>query len=428
MPAAGFDCDKAGGVDELLICSDPLLRQADFDLATRYESLIHGTSDSAYIATLRADEHGWVMLRNKECRVTKATKISDANSGDLIDCFLDSYAERLADLDQMKANPGTDPLAISAPIRKSLFSSGSDRPAPSADILADTGLFAESAEHPLVAWQPDGGLVVLGKGTDSTRAALYLWRDGKPSMLLVPQVKHSARVERLCARGSQVYLLGHDAPLLQITVSSGAVRDIAAADLSPDTAIACGVGSSLRIVGDAAGTTSLVLGPAQDADGKGERFVQWHGVGGPRTVEPAIRIDHRYPLVAFYQPFAQNYVVAAQQWPPEMRLATERRWAKTNCLPYWLVSAKSGEATRQCVPYGDYIGPAPLPLPTAAGAYFAVHGAGLYRVAESGAQQVVAGQIDGAAVSADGCQIAFAGAPLKDGRPAVKVFNACKAH
>jgi uncharacterized protein len=427
LSAAGFDCDSASGIDERIICSDPLLRRTDADLAKRYEELIRGAADSAYIATLRGDEHGWIMVRNKECHVTKATKVTDDNRGELVDCFLDSYAERLVDLDQMQANPGADPVTISAPIRKSLFSSAGTVAALPAGALIDTGLFAESVERPLIAWQPDGGLAVLGKGADSTGAALYLWQEGKPSALLVPQVKKPARIERICARGRQIYLIGRDAPLLQVTVASGAVREVAASELPPDAIVSCGLDPSRRVTGDTAGMSSLVVGPAQGADGQGERLVQWRNNGESRDVDPAVRIDRRYPLTAVYLPFSQSYVVAAAQWPAEMRAATERRWAKTNCLPYWLVEAKTGKANRQCVPYGDYIGPAPQPLPTVVGVYFTVHGVGLYRIGDAVSQLIFAGQTDGAAVSADGCRIAFAGAPLKDGHPAVKILDVCRA-
>jgi hypothetical protein len=367
------------------------------------------------------------MLRNKECRVTKATKVSDANRGELVDCFLDSYAERQADLDQMKANPGADPSTISAPIRKSLFSSAADHAPPPEGSLLGTGLFAESADHPLLAWQPDGGLVVLGKGTDSTSAALYLWHDGKPSILLVPQIKKPAHFDRLCARGAQIYLIGRDAAVVQVTVANGAVRETQAADLPHDAVVSCGLDPSLKTVGDAAGTTSLVLGPAQGGDGQGQRFVQWRGAEGSHAVDPAIRIDRRYPLTGDYLAFAQDFLVAAGPGPAEMQAAAERRWAKTNCLAYWRVSAKTGQAVRECIPYGDYLGPAPQPLPTVAGVYFTVHGLGLYRIGDTGARLVLAGQTDGAEVSADGCRIAFAGAPVKDGKLSVRILDACKA-
>jgi uncharacterized protein len=423
---AGFDCDKASGADERIICSDPALRQADLDLAGLYQGLIRSHSDSAYVATLRADEHGWIMLRNKECRVSKATKLTDANAGELVDCFLDAYEERRADLEQMQANPGADPATISAPIRKSLFSAeASQAIAPPASLL-DTGLSAESAEHPVLAWQPDGSLLVLGKGSDSG-AALYGWREDKPALLLMPRIKRPSRIERLCGRGTLAYLIGRDGVLIEVSVASGATHEMALSDLPADVALACGLDPALRIVGDTSGKTSLILGPAQGPDGKGARLVQWRKAGDSHAVEPAIRIDHRFALTGSYSAIAQTYLVAAGPWPLEMRAAIERRWAKTNCLPYWQVLAKSGEASRQCIPYGDYIGPAPQPLLTAVGVYFAVHGAGLYRSVDSVAQPVLLGPIDGATVSADGCKIAFAGNPVKDGRASVRILEVCRA-
>jgi uncharacterized protein len=55
MPPASFDCTKAPGVDEHVICSDPLLRQADHDLASAYKAARSVATDKA---RLRADQHG----------------------------------------------------------------------------------------------------------------------------------------------------------------------------------------------------------------------------------------------------------------------------------------------------------------------------------------------------------------------------------
>lgn len=415
---AGFDCDKASGVDEKIICSDPLLRQADADLASHYVALICATPDSARVAVLRSDEHGWIMLRNKECDVTKATKVTDATRAAYVDCFLDAYEERIGDLDRMKEDPSADPVTISTPIRKSLFSAIPDRAPPPAEALADTGLYAKSAEHPLLAWQPDGSLIVLGRGADTAGGALYLWRAGKPSVLLVPQIKKPERIEKICARGGEIYLASHNG-VTRIAVADGSVQDVPAASLPSEVKISCGLDPELRVVGDAAGKTSLVVG------GGDQRLVQWRDGAMMKAVAPPIRIDRRYGLAALYEPFAQDYVVGAQQWPAEMRQSVERRWAKTNCLPYWRVSAKNGEANRACIPYGDYIGPAPQPLPTGSAVFFAIHGAGLFKVIEGGAQRILPGQADGAVVAPDGCRIAFAGA-LKDGHPAIWVLDSCK--
>lgn len=415
---AGFDCDRASGVDEKIICSDPFLRQADADLASHYVTLIRGISDSARVAVLRSDEHGWIMLRNKECEVTKATKVTDATRAAYVDCFLDAYEERIADLERMKEDPSADPVTISAPIRKSLFSAIPDRAPPPAEALADTGLYADSAERPLLAWQPDGSLIVLGRGADTAGAALYLWQAGKPSVLLVPQIKKPERIEKICARGAEIYLASRNG-VTRIIVADGSVQDAMAAGLPPEVKVSCGLDPVSRVAGDVAGKTSLVLG------GGDQRLVQWRDGAAMKAVTPPIRIDRRYGLAATYEPFAQDYVIGAQQWPAEMRQSVERRWAKTNCLPYWRVSAKSGEASRACIPYGDYIGPAPQPLPTGSAVFFAVHGAGLFKVVEGGAQRILPGQADGAVVAPDGCRIAFAGA-LKDGHPAIRVLDSCK--
>lgn len=423
MPEAGFDCDKASGADEKIICSDPLLRQADADLARRYEALIRATSDSARVAVLRSDEHGWIMLRNKECDVTKSTKVTDAARFRLADCFLDAYEERIADLDRMKADPAADPATISAPIRKSLFSAGAERSPPPAEALADTGLFAASAERPLLSWQPDGNLVVLGRGAEASSAALYLWRAGKPSVLLVPEIRKADRIEKICARGADIYLAARKGAepyaVTRVTVADGSLRDGPVADLPAEVILSCGFDPALRVAGDAAGKTGLVLGGGET------RLVQWRDGAAVRAVAPPIRIDRRYPLSAAYLPFAEDYVVSAHQWPADMRQSVERRWAKTNCLPYWRVSAKTGEAARACIPYGDYIGPAPQPLPTKSAVFFSLHGAGLFKVTEGSAQRILPGQADGAVVSADGCKIAYAGA-LKDGHPSVRVLDSCK--
>ena len=418
LPEAGFACDKASGADEQIICSDPMLREDDADLARRYEALIRATADSARVAVLRSDEHGWIMLRNKECGVTKSTKLTDAAKAGLVDCFLDAYEERSADLERMTADPAADPVSISTPIRKSLFSATPDRAPPPVDALADTGLFAESAEHPLLAWQPDGNLVVLGRGADASGAALYLWRAGKPSILLVPQIRKPERIEKICARGAEIYLLSRTGAT-RVTVADGSMQDVVLSAAPAEVRTSCGLDPALRTVGDAAGKTSLIVGGGE------ERLVQWRDGTTARPTAPPIRIDRRYRLAGVYEPFAEDYLVSAQQWPSDMRLSAERRWAKANCLPYWRVAAGTGEAVRQCIPYGDYIGPAPQPLPTGSAVFFAIHGAGLFKVVEGGAQRILPGQADGAVVAPDGCRIAFAGA-LKDGHPSVRVLDSCK--
>ncbi len=85
MPPASFACDRAELVDEQIICSDALLRQADHALGKSFAALMAATSDAARREALRSDEHTWIIRRNRECGVVKATKVTDADRPGYVD-------------------------------------------------------------------------------------------------------------------------------------------------------------------------------------------------------------------------------------------------------------------------------------------------------------------------------------------------------
>lgn len=86
-----FDCAKASGEIETLICSDPELAALDRELADVYdaalESLEGGTEDAAAAKNLKAYQRGWIKGRN-DC-----WKAEDKRS-----CTENAYEARIAEL------------------------------------------------------------------------------------------------------------------------------------------------------------------------------------------------------------------------------------------------------------------------------------------------------------------------------------------
>lgn len=405
-PPASFDCDGARGVDERIICADPLLRQADFALGERYKALLAATGDAARRAAIRADEREWTLQRNRECRVTRATKIGADTLPAYVDCFLEAYGERAADLARMEAEPGVEPSAISSPIRKSLFAAPAPAQALAGDLLVDTGVVPAAGPPP--AWRGDGGLVMVAKAGGEA-GTLVAWRPGAAPEPLAA-IEKPQKLAVLCVPAEGVTLVVRHArnpqtPPIAQRADKGELRDLRDPEVTPAATAACGLDRSRLLAGD--GKRVLDLGPRQAAAAQGgDRFLAVRANGAARPLDPPVRIDRRLALRADLLPFADGFVVAAQ-WPADLRPAVERRWAKTGCLGYWRVAA-TGAAMRECIPYGDYVGEVPQPLPTKAGTFFAVPKAGLFRVTDGAARLVVPGPLSAAAPSPDGCLLAFA--------------------
>jgi hypothetical protein len=128
---------------------------------------------------------------------------------------------------------------------------------------------------------------------------------------------------------------------------------------------------------------------------------------GTTEVTPPIRIDSRFHLTASYAAFANAFVVSPADDPAVLDYATVRRWSKTNCLAYWIVSPKGAAAGPACIPFGPYETAVPVPLLARPAVYVAAAGLGLYRIENGAAQPVIAGNFQQPAVSPDGCSIAL---------------------
>ncbi len=81
-----YDCDKADGSVEELICNDSELSKLDLDLAHLYISALKATKGQEH-RTLKAYQRGWIKGRN-DC--WKANNIRT--------CVLDEYNMRIKEL------------------------------------------------------------------------------------------------------------------------------------------------------------------------------------------------------------------------------------------------------------------------------------------------------------------------------------------
>jgi uncharacterized protein YecT (DUF1311 family) len=94
-PSASFDCTKANGPDEQIICASGALEQDDSLLASSYQSALAAFPDATY--QLKLDERAWIRTRDAMCHVTSATKLRGADGQvqkPFISCFLKLYQAR----------------------------------------------------------------------------------------------------------------------------------------------------------------------------------------------------------------------------------------------------------------------------------------------------------------------------------------------
>jgi uncharacterized protein YecT (DUF1311 family) len=372
MPDASFNCSKAAGVDERVICSDPLLRQADGNLLVSYRAARLAGKNPAHRAMLKDDEHSWILRRNNECQITKYTVVTTANRPGFVDCLLDQYAERIADLRQMALHPATDPAAISNPIRRSFLAAKVPVVLPTDISLANFQL-PPGVQAAALAWRPDDTLVTLGSETNGD-AALFNWRQGR--LEKIGDMTKDSAMTAFCALAS-----GSAAP-----PCAAGHTEIEAADSTGDT---------------------LQLGPIQTGVTPSPRFVTLITPSGTQTVSPPIRIDSRFHLTANYAPFAGEFIISKSNDPAILDYPTVRRWSKNNCFAYWTVTPKDAVATQACIPFGPYETAVPVPLVAKPAVYFSAAGFGLYRIHGGAAQPVIAGSFLQATVSPDGCSIAL---------------------
>lgn len=404
MPPASFDCAKAPGVDESVICSDADLRHADYALGEAYRALRAAAPSGAYKASLRNDERSWILQRNAECHVNRTTVVTAANRPGFVDCFLDEYAERIGDLAVMKRHLGQDPETISHPIRRSFLATSGANGAPPSLAFTSVPLPLGNAASPALAWAPDGDLLVLGTGADGN-GVLYAWRQAKLQRLAT--VPDAAGFSAICAApDGQAVLVPARGDIAGEVTGDEDFKTLPVPQLPESVRAVCGMDNAGMSIGDGEGDT-LWLGPAQLGVTPVPRFVTAKNAAGTSEVQPPIRIDSRFHLAAAYQPFADKFVLWANVAPAVLESAVERRWAKRNCLDYWEVSPETGTATPGCIPFGPYVGAVPVVLPTQAGVFLAAGAAGLYRISDGAAQPAMAGDVSNAVVSPSGEAIAF---------------------
>jgi uncharacterized protein YecT (DUF1311 family) len=363
LPQASFNCAKAPGVDEKLICADPLLRQADHDLAQAYKAARNAASDKA---RLRADEHGWVITRDQECGITKFTVVNDTNRPRYVDCFLDEYDERMGDLAQMRLHPTVDPATISHPIRTAfgppvapnwLFSVSNILPGRTVKAMAwgDLGALGQPPMNDQ-ALHSDA-LLTLTLDSQSNGAIFSTKRTQSAKLA---DVRDPQRFNALCGSDSNIVYLSGGSRGPFATVKSGVYADVPTLPL-PIRA-SCGWLASELTIGDKNGDI-LHYGPTQLGATPNPRVVTLTTKTGTKTVVPPIRIDSRTHFSASYISSGNIFVLSQAAWPPGTDQEMERRWSKRNCAPYYEINAQTGHSTSWCIPFGRYATAAPTAFP-----------------------------------------------------------------
>jgi uncharacterized protein YecT (DUF1311 family) len=443
---ASFNCERAVLLDERLICSDTLLSQADLELGRAFRALLDATKDAARIEELHSDQQAWILRRNGECGVFKSTLPKTSEWPGYVDCFLDAYEERGGDLRRMAANPTTPPSEIALPIRKSLLGLTPEEDPRLKRFLLGTGITlpADLVSLPL-RWLDDDRLIAVDVATqegDGTRA-LVLWSTRTNSVgrtgASVPTQWHRA----LCAATGAIYVSGMPGAAAT-ELRRFAIDSAGHAIAAPPGEVARG-GCAVEVpalldgrilAADPAGGSSLYLGTTSRGRAAGGlRDVMEQRVGHPSApVEPPIRIDSRFGLGGRYLPFLKSFLVWYEpgRLPRAQWQAAQRRWAKADCLAYWLIDPESGRAEARCIPFGGYNEVRPIPVLAKPGAFFLVTPVtkpnpgdgwfGFYALRDGHAVRIAPGAFTSASTSPDGCRIA-----LVDFAAKVSVFDACAA-
>jgi uncharacterized protein len=92
-PKPSFDCAKAMGTDERLICGSPDLARRDAQLARAYRQLREDLPEQEK-AALGTGQREWVSRRNRGCGLARDTAVTDTNRAGLERCLSNAYGER----------------------------------------------------------------------------------------------------------------------------------------------------------------------------------------------------------------------------------------------------------------------------------------------------------------------------------------------
>src|SRR5579862_6490840 len=307
---ASFDCSRAPGVDERLICSDPLLRHADYDLGRAYHQLLQATSDPQRIDAIRSDERSWILRRNVECAVYKGLVITENERAAYVDCFIASVEERQQDLAHLMANPSADPSTISTPIRRSFYKSAERLdPLPASSVIS-TNLFALGGTPGILDFRPDGTLVVLASPAAADAAAgLYEWSRGKARRIDVgaTAIPNDAR---LCTTATATLVTAADHAEQGVLITAQGAQPLRSSDVSHELELGCALRPGRREVGAENLAKGIDLGPApSDSTQLSARFVRLMSLTGEDLTQPEIRIDRRVTLSATFNDYAHSFVI-----------------------------------------------------------------------------------------------------------------------
>lgn len=443
---ASFNCERATLLDERLICSDILLSQADLELGRVYRALLDATTDPAVIEELHSDQHAWILRRNAECGVFKSTAPKESEWPAYVDCFLDAYGERAADLHRMAAEPAKPPSAIATPIRKSLMGVDPEEAPAQRRYLAATGIAVPTdIFRPPLRWIDQDRLVAVEGATqepDGTRS-LVVWSARTGTMVRTGVGVPVQWRRAICAAEDSVYLSGlpdaASTAVRRFTIDAGgrAIGNPPAEAQRGGCAVEIPALIDGRVIAaDPTAATSLYLGSTNRGRAAGAlRYVTEQQVARPPApVVPLIRINSRFGLGGTYLPFLKRFLVWYEpaRLPRSQWQAVQRRWAKADCLAYWLIDPETGRADTRCIPFGGYNEVRPIPVVAKAGAFLLVAPTaaqrvddgwfGFYAVPDGHAQRIAPGAFTSAAVSPDGCRISLVDAASK-----VSVFDACAA-
>jgi uncharacterized protein len=425
--AASFDCSHAVGIDTDIICSDPLLRQADNDLGHLYRTVLAEAGGQARIDALKSDERQWLMRRNSQCNVSKSLKLNSNQLPGYVDCFLAAYEERIDDLRRMRADPTADPASISNPIRKSSFGDAVPDISIPPGALIETGLVASDSGKHVLGFTADSTLVVLGAAAGQPGISLLRYKPPAPLQTLSSNAPIASGAS-LCVAGNTILVLpgARGQPILQ--AHDNQLQPVAA--LTPQLQRACAISPDRSVVGAPDGTVVLDLGPRVPGASSTSRTVTLDDAAGSHALNPPIRIDRRFPPIAQFDASTGQFIVSPGTGPRDARTIADRTWAKTNCGPFWLVDPASHRATAGCIPFGSYVdetnGAALSPMPTRGGLYFAIANRGLFKVVDGSPKRVVAAPVNQTRVAPDGCTIAFIAAAGKtSAEQRVMLLNAC---
>lgn len=171
-----FDCSRAKGQAQELVCADEQLAELDRELARLYSVAAHSPQlNTKQRASLRAYQHGWIKGRN-DCWKAEALRA----------CVLDSYVTRIHELRRDYADTRVDapgslsdgPVHVSCDSPEERIATTFLRTDPPLACLESQGTFYT------LALTPAASGARYATGTDS--GELSFWSKGEEALLTFP--------------------------------------------------------------------------------------------------------------------------------------------------------------------------------------------------------------------------------------------------